>query len=185
MIDMEYKESLQQSLARLESLSADKLAQFIFDNNPPPVGWCMDVYIADGELYTSDYYSTGTIIQYEPDVFVILSLNNSQGELDPTEAYDVGTSWDLSDEFVEKYFENYLKDFNTNSHAINIEKMQKYIWEECMTEEEKEEEIQKMTEFYWLSDYDTQDWLQVFLEGTIKEIKQKLGEIEKEEGYEH
>jgi len=63
--------------------------------------------------------------------------------------------------------------------------MQKYIWEECMTEEEKEEEIQKMTEFYWLSDYDTHDWLQVFLEGTIKEIKQKLGEIEKEEGYEH
>jgi len=185
MIDMEYKESLQKSLARLESLSADKLAQFIFDNNPPPVGWCMDVYIADGELYTSDYYSTGTIIQYEPDVFVVISLNNSQGELDPTEAYDVGTSWDLSDEFVEKYFENYLKDFNTNSHAINIEKMQKYIWEECMTEEEKEEEIQKMTEFYWLGDYDTQNWLQVFLEGTIKEIKQELGEIEKEEGYEY
>jgi len=42
-----------------------------------------------------------------------------------------------------------------------------------------------MTEFYWLSDYDTHNWLQVFLEGTIKEIKQKLGEIEKEEGYEH
>jgi len=63
--------------------------------------------------------------------------------------------------------------------------MQKYIWEECMTEEEKEEEIQKMTEFYWLGDYDNQNWLQVFLEGTIEEIKQKLGEIEKEEGYEH
>jgi len=63
--------------------------------------------------------------------------------------------------------------------------MQKYIWEECMTEEEKEEEIQKMTEFYWLGDYDTQNWLQVFLEGTIKEIKQELGEIEKEEGYEY
>jgi len=63
--------------------------------------------------------------------------------------------------------------------------MQKYIWEECMTEEEKEEEIQKMTEFYWLSDYDTHNWLQVFLEGTIEEIKQKLGEIEKEEGYEY
>lgn len=54
-----------------------------------------------------------------------------------------------------------------------------------MTEEEKEEEIQKMTEFYWLGDYDTQNWLQVFLEGTIKEIEQELGEIEKEEGYEH
>jgi len=89
---MEYKESLQKSLARLESLSADKLAQFIFDNNPPPVVVYGRLY-ADGELYTSDYYSTGTIIQYDPDVFVIISLNNSQGELDPTEAYDVGTSW--------------------------------------------------------------------------------------------
>jgi len=57
----------------------------------------------------SDYYSTGTIIQYDPDVFVIISLNNSQVELDPTEAYDVGTSWDLSDDLIEKNFENYLK----------------------------------------------------------------------------
>jgi len=184
MIDMEYKDSLQKSLAKLESLSADKLAQFIFDSNPPPVGWCMDVYIADGELYASDYYSTGTIIQYEPDVFVILSLDNRRGELDPTEAYDVGISWDLSDEFVEKYRDRFPRD-------LRRDELQYRIWTECMTEEEKEEEIQKMTEFYWLSDYDTHNWLEESIKETIREIEKELEEIEKEEerqkeeGYEY
>ena len=84
-----------------------------------------------------------------------------------------------------------MKEFNTDGRTINIEKMQKYIWEECMTEEEKEEEIQKMTEFYWLSDYDTHNWLEESIKETIREIEKELEEIEKEEerqkeeGYEY
>jgi len=185
MIDIEYKNSLQRSLAKLERLSVDEFARFILNNNPPPVGWWMDVYVVDGELCVSDYYSTSTAIKYEPDVCVIMSLDNSRGELDPAKAYDIGTSWDLSDKFIEKYFGNYLEQFNVDNSNINIEKMQKYIWETCMTKEEKEEEIQKMTEFYWLNDEDNRDWLQECIKQATREIERELEEIEKEEGYEY
>jgi hypothetical protein len=181
MIDRKYKDSVERSLARMENLSAGELAKFIFENDPPPVGWCMDVYIADGELYTSDYYSTGTIIQYEPDVFVILSLDNRQGDLDPTEAYDIGTNWLLSDKFIEKYRDQYLKAFNLSTDNINEEEMHRYIWEECMTEEEQEEEIQKMTEFYWLGDDNTWSWLQWYIEDATKKIENELERIEEQE----
>ncbi len=63
----------------------------------------MDVYVVDGDLCASDHYSNGLAVKYEPDVCIIMSLDNRRGELDPVKAYDIGTSWDLSDKFVEKY----------------------------------------------------------------------------------
>jgi len=114
-----------------------------------------------------------------------MSLDNRRGELEPTKAYDIGTSWDLSDKFIEKYFGNYLEKFNSDRSDINIEKMQKYIWNNCMTKEEKEEEIQKMTEFYWLNDKDNRDWLQECIKQATREIERELEEIKRREGYEY
>lgn len=125
MIDRGYRNSLVETLDTLEDLDAGKLAQSII-NNPPPRSWCMDVYIADGDLYASDYYSTGTTIKYEPDVFMIACFDNRQGDIDPTKTYDIGTSWQLSDKFIKKYHDQYLKEISgtKNINEIYEEDMQ-------------------------------------------------------------
>lgn len=64
-------ESLQRSLEVLNNLNGVDLARMIWEQGPPPVGWGMDVYIRNGEIYFTDYYTVGTIIEYEPDVVVI------------------------------------------------------------------------------------------------------------------
>lgn len=197
IIDRKYKDSLERSLARMENLSVAELANFILENNPPPVGWCMDIYVANGELHASGHYTTGTVFQYEPDVFIIASPDNRQGNFDPTKTYNIGTNWLLSNKFIEKYRDRYLGTFNEegiykyisgewtsidfSAEDINIEKMHKYIWEACMTKEEKEEEMRRMTKFRWLSNKDTLDWLGWCIEDTIRKIKEELEKIKEQE----
>ena len=84
---MEVTESLKNSLEALNNLSAGHLAHKIFTYGPPPVGWAMDVYIRNGEIYFSDYYTGGTVIEYEPDEVLIATLDNTHGTLEPDENY--------------------------------------------------------------------------------------------------
>ena len=74
-------ESLQRSLEVLNNLNGADLASMIWEQGPPPVGWAMDIYMSNGEIYFTDYYTAGTIIEYEPDVVVIARLDNRLGWL--------------------------------------------------------------------------------------------------------
>lgn len=172
----EHVRSLSESLKKLMELKEDELAEMIVKEGPPPIGFCMDVYIKNGEIKFTDYYTTGTIMEFEPDEFVIVGLDNRQGGLDPTDIYDVGANWDLSEKFIEKYFNTYLKEFGVDPEDVDDKEMQEYIWEECMTEEEKEEEIQEMVKYFWLGEIDNLKWLCDCIEETIQEIEDELSE---------
>jgi len=108
---MEVTESLKNSLEALNNLSAGHLAHKIFTYGLPPVGWCLDVYMRNGEIYFSDYYTGGTVIEYGPDEVLTATLDNTHGDLEPDENYTVGDTWELPEEIIEKYRDRFPQRF--------------------------------------------------------------------------
>ena len=165
-------ESLQRSLEVLNNLNGVDLARMIWEQGPPPVGWAMDVYMSNGEIYFSDYYTVGTIIEYEPDVVVIATLDNRLRRWDPVEVYTVGYTWELSDELIDKYrgyFEEDLPDYV----------LQYRIWTELAKPEEQDKEYSRMLDWLWHGEYATLEWLNEGIVDAISEIEARL--LEKEE----
>jgi len=103
MSNNELQESLKRTLEALNELDAETLADMIYKWGPPPAGWALDVYMRNGKVLFTDYYSAGTLLAYEPDEIVITTIDNTQRDWDPTEVYTVGDTWELSDELVDKY----------------------------------------------------------------------------------
>ncbi len=171
---MEVTESLKNSLEALNNLSAGHLAHKIFTYGLPPVGWCLDVYMRNGEIYFSDYYTGGTAIKYEPDEVLIATLDNTHGDLEPDENYAVGDTWELREEIIEKYRDRFPRD-------LRRDELQYRIWTECMDLSEKEEEYQRMADFFWHGEYETFAWLGDRIEEAINEIEARLAEGVREE----
>lgn len=114
MSNNELQESLKRTLEALNELDAETLADMIYKWGPPPAGWALDVYMRNGKVLFTDYYSAGTLLAYEPDEIVITTIDNTQRDWDPTEVYTVGDTWELSDELMDKYrgyFEEDLPDY--------------------------------------------------------------------------
>ena len=168
---MEVTESLKNSLEALNNLSAGHLAHKIFTYGLPPVGWCLDVYMRNGEIYFSDYYTGGTVIEYGPDEVLTATLDNTHGDLEPDENYTVGDTWELPEEIIEKYRDRFPRD-------LRRDELQYRIWTECMDLSEKEEEYQRMADFFWHYEYEcfiTFAWLGDRIEEAINEIEARLG----------
>jgi len=162
-------ESLQRSLEVLNNLNVGDLASMIWEQGPPPIGWAMDVYIRNGEIYFTDYYTTGTTIEYGPDEVLITTLDNTQGELDPTEVYTVGDTWLLPEEIIQKYSDQC-------SPEMRRDELENFIWDMCMTEEEKKAEVLRMLEYFALYEIETLNRLQDCIDDAIKEIQTRLKE---------
>ena len=164
-------ESLQRSLEVLNNLNGADLARMIWEQGPPPVGWAMDVYMSNGEIYFSEYYTYGTIIEYEPDIVVIATLDNRHREWDPTRMYTIGDTWELSDELINKYrgyFEEDLPDYV----------LQYRIWTELAKPEEQNKEYARMLDWLWHGEYETLEWLYGCIVDAISEIEARLLEEE-------
>ena len=132
------------------------------------MGWCLDVYIRNGEISFTDYYTTGTTIEYEPDEVLIATLDNTHGDLEPDENYTVGDTWELREEIIKKYRDRFPSD-------LRRDELQYRIWTECMDLSEKEEEYLRMADFFWHGEYETFAWLGDRIEEAINEIEARLG----------
>lgn len=165
-------ESLQRSLEVLNNLNGVDLARMIWEQGPPPVGWAMDVYMSNGEIYFSDYYTVGTIIEYEPDVVVIATIDNRLRRWDPVVVYTVGYSWALSDELMDKYRDYFEED-------LPEWWLQYRIWTELAKPEEQDKEYARMLDWLWHGEHATLEWLYECIVDAISEIEARL--LEKEE----
>jgi len=59
MSNNELQESLKRTLEALNELDAETLADMIYKWGPPPAGWALDVYMRNGKVLFTDYYSAG------------------------------------------------------------------------------------------------------------------------------
>jgi len=170
MSNNELQESLKRTLEALNELDAETLADMIYKWGPPPAGWALDVYMRNGKVLFTDYYSAGTLLAYEPDEIVITTIDNTQRDWDPAEVYTVGDTWELSDELMDKYrgyFEEDLPDYE----------LQHRIWTELANPEEQDKEYARMLDWLWHGDDDTYAYLQESVDKATEEARRRLSEL--------
>lgn len=125
------------------------LSEFILQKGLPPAGWYYDIYVYDGKLHATDCITTGTSIDYAVDEYVIYTVDNRDGELDPFAFYTIGDTWVLSEEIVEKYTKLHPE---LKEEYEDDADLQSVIWEEYMTDDEKEAEWGKAFEYIFTGD---------------------------------